>query len=68
MCFVNKLDRMGADFFRCVGMIKDRLGALPLVLQLPIGNEETFVGVVDLVKMQSVIWKDGSLGAEYVYG
>jgi elongation factor G len=68
MCFVNKLDRMGADFFRCVGMIKDRLGALPLVLQLPIGNEETFSGVVDLVKMQSIIWKDSSVGAEYVYG
>ena len=68
MCFVNKLDRAGADFFRCVHMIIDRLGAVPLVLQLPIGVEDEFQGVVDLVKMQSIIWKDGSLGAEYTYG
>ena len=68
MCFVNKLDRAGADFFRCVHMISDRLGAVPLVLQLPIGIEDEFQGVVDLVKMQSIIWKDGSLGAEYTYG
>lgn len=68
MCFVNKMDRMGANFFRCVDMIVDRLGALPLVLQLPIGIEDSFVGVVDLVKMQSVIWKDESLGAEFSYG
>lgn len=68
MCFVNKLDRAGADFFRCVHMISDRLGAVPLVLQLPIGIEDEFRGVVDLVKMQSIIWKDGSLGAEYTYG
>ena len=68
MCFINKLDRAGADFFRCVHMIADRLGAVPLVLQLPIGIEDEFQGVVDLVKMQSIIWKDGSLGAEYTYG
>jgi elongation factor G len=68
MCFINKLDRAGADFFRCVHMIVDRLGAVPLVLQLPIGVEDEFQGVVDLVKMQSIIWKDGSLGAEYAYG
>ena len=68
MCFINKLDRMGADFFRCVGMIKDRLGALPLVLQLPIGSEENFIGVVDLIKMQSIVWKNDALGAEYTYG
>lgn len=68
MCFVNKLDRAGANFYRCIDMIVDRLGATPLVLQLPIGIEDEFVGVVDLVKMQSVIWKDGSLGAEFSYG
>ena len=68
MCFVNKLDRAGADFFRCVSMIIDRLGATPLVLQLPIGLEDEFQGVVDLVKMQSIIWKNESLGAEYTYG
>ncbi|MCC8369677.1 MAG: elongation factor G [Rickettsia endosymbiont of Oxypoda opaca] len=67
MCFVNKMDRMGADFYRCVEMIKDRLGAKPLVLQLPIGIEENFKGLVDLVKMQAVIWKDESLGAKYFY-
>lgn len=67
MCFVNKLDRAGANFYRCIDMIVDRLGATPLVLQLPIGIEDEFVGVVDLVKMQSVIWKDGSLGAEFSY-
>ncbi len=67
MCFVNKLDRTGADFFRCVDMIVDRLGATPLVTQLPIGMEADFLGVVDLVKMQAVIWKDESLGAEYEY-
>lgn len=67
MCFVNKMDRMGADFCRCVEMIKDRLGAKPLVLQLPIGIEENFKGLVDLVRMQAVIWKDESLGAEYFY-
>lgn len=68
MCFINKLDRAGADFYRCVDMISDRLGANPLVLQLPIGIEDEFKGVVDLVKMQSVIWKDGSMGAEFEYG
>jgi len=67
MCFVNKMDRMGANFYRCVEMIKDRLGAKPLVLQLPVGIEENFRGVIDLVKMQAVIWKDESLGAEYSY-
>jgi len=65
MCFVNKLDRMGADFFRCVDMIVDRLGATPLVTQLPIGAEADFVGVVDLVAMKAIIWKDESLGAEF---
>ncbi|WP_341788382.1 elongation factor G [Rickettsia endosymbiont of Lasioglossum villosulum] len=67
MCFVNKMDRMGADFYRCVDMIKDRLGAKPLVIQLPIGIEENFKGVVDLVKMQAIVWKDESLSAEYSY-
>ena len=67
MCFINKMDRIGANFFRCVDMIKDRLGAVPLVLQLPIGAESDFVGVVDLVKNQAIIWKDESLGAEFEY-
>ena len=67
ICFVNKLDRTGADFFRCVDMIKDRLGAKPLVLQVPVGIEASLKGVVDLVKMKAVIWKDETLGAEFEY-
>ena len=67
ICFVNKMDRMGADFFRTVAMIIDRLGAVPLVTQLPIGVESEFAGVVDLVKNQAVLWKDESLGAEFYF-
>jgi elongation factor G len=67
MCFVNKMDRIGANFYRCVEMMIDRLGAVPLVLQLPIGIEENFVGVVDLIRMKAIIWKDESLGAEFSY-
>ncbi|WP_031080450.1 elongation factor G, partial [Streptomyces sp. NRRL WC-3549] len=58
ICFVNKLDRTGADFLRCVGMIVDRLGAVPLVMQLPIGAESDFKGVVDLVSMKAFVWSD----------
>ena len=65
ICFINKMDRIGADFYRCVDMISDRLGAQPLVLQLPIGAEDKFVGLVDLVRMKAIIWKDESLGAEF---
>ena len=65
ICFVNKMDRTGADFFRTVDMIVDRLGAEPLVTQLPVGAEENFLGVIDLIRMKAVIWKDESLGAEY---
>ena len=67
ICFVNKMDRTGADFFRCVDMMVDRLGANPIVLQLPIGSEDKFVGVVDLVRMQAILWKDEALGAEFEY-
>ena len=65
ICFVNKMDRIGADFYRCVEMIVDRLGALPLVTQLPIGSESDFVGVVDLLTMKAIRWLDESLGAEF---
>jgi elongation factor G len=68
ICFVNKMDRLGANFFRCVDMIVDRLGAKPLVIQLPIGAESSFVGLVDLVTMKGLVWKDESLGAEFVVG
>jgi len=67
MCFVNKMDRTGANFFRCIDMMVDRLGALPLVCQLPVGVEADFAGVVDLLKMRAIIWKDESLGAEFEY-
>ena len=65
MCFVNKLDRTGANFFMCVDMIRERLGAKPLLLQLPIGLEADLKGVVDLVKMKGIIWNDESLGAKF---
>ena len=65
ICFINKMDRMGADFYRCVDMIIDRLGATPMVLQLPIGSESEFLGVIDLVKMKALVWKDENLGAEF---
>ena len=67
ICFVNKLDRTGANFFMCVDMIRDRLGCKPLVLQVPIGIEASLSGVVDLVKMKAQIWKDEALGAEWEY-
>ena len=67
MCFVNKLDRTGANFERCVDMIKDRLGARPAVLYLPIGIEGGFKGLVDLVQNRAIIWLDESLGAKFVY-
>ncbi len=68
ICFVNKMDRVGANMFRCVDMIAERLGAQPIVMQLPIGSEAEFTGVVDLVTMQSLVWKDEALGAEFECG
>lgn len=67
MCFINKLDRTGADFYYCVQTIIDRLGATPAVLYLPIGSEGGFKGLVDLVNERAIIWKDESLGAEFFY-
>ena len=67
MCFINKMDRVGADFYRCVDMIVDRLGATPLVVQLPLGSESNFKGLIDLVKMKSIVWQEESLGAKFVY-
>ena len=66
ICFVNKMDRVGADFFRCVDMIADRLGAVPLVTQLPLGCEAGYRGVIDLVRDRAVVWRDETLGAEYI--
>jgi len=65
IAFVNKMDRIGADFERGVSMIKDRLGANPVPIQLPIGKEEHFRGLIDLVEMRAIIWDDESLGAKY---
>jgi elongation factor G len=65
IAFVNKMDRIGADFFRGVSMIRERLKANPVPLQLPIGSEENFKGVVDLVEMKAVVWDEESLGATY---
>ena len=65
MCFVNKLDRTGANFFMTVDMISERLGSYPLVLQLPIGLESNLKGVVDLVSNKAIIWQDESLGAKF---
>ncbi|MFN3470806.1 MAG: elongation factor G [Novosphingobium sp.] len=67
MCFINKLDRTGANFKYCVQTIIDRLGATPAVLYLPIGAESDFKGLVDLVEQRAIIWKDESLGAEFFY-
>src|SRR3546814_16578898 len=67
MGFVNKLDRTGANFEMCVGMIKDRLGARPAVLYLPVGIEGGFKGLVDLVENRAIIWLEESLGAKFEY-
>ncbi len=65
LIFVNKMDKLGADFYRSVEMIRERLGAKPLVVQLPIGAESDFAGVVDLIEMKALIWKSENLGAEW---
>ena len=65
MAFVNKMDRAGADFLRVVEQIKERLGANPVPLQLPIGAEEEFVGVVDLIRMKAIYWNDADMGTSY---
>ncbi len=65
ICFVNKMDRTGANFYRCVDMMVDRLGANPLVISLPIGVEADFVGIVDLIQMKAVTWEEESLGAKF---
>jgi len=66
MCFVNKMDRVGANFYRCVEMMKNRLGARAVPIQLPINEAEDYGGLIDLVQMKAVVWKDESMGADYV--
>ncbi len=65
ICFINKMDRIGADFYMSVKSIEDRLGAKPLVLQLPVGTESNYSGVIDLVRMKAIFYKDETLGADY---
>jgi len=65
--FANKMDKTGADFFKCLADIVDRLGAKPIAIQLPIGAENNFKGLVDLVKMKGIVWNDESLGAKFDY-
>lgn len=67
MCFVNKMDRAGADFHRCVDMIRTRLLAKPAVVQLPIGVEDSFVGIIDLVEMRAIIYEADTMGAKFRY-
>lgn len=65
ICFVNKMDRLGANFANCISMIKSRLKAKPVVIHLPIGKESEFVGVVDLIRMKAIVWECDDLGAKY---
>jgi elongation factor G len=65
ICFINKMDKMGADFEHAVDTIRKRLNARPVAIQLPIGQEDKFKGVIDLMAMKAIIWNDESLGAEY---
>jgi len=65
IAFINKMDRIGADFFRGVSMIKDRLKANPVPIQLPIGSEDKFKGIIDLVEMKAIVWDEESLGAKF---
>jgi elongation factor G len=66
ICFINKIDKMGADFEHAVDTIRKRLSAKPIAIQIPIGQEDKFVGVVDLINMKAIVWKDETMGAEYV--
>jgi elongation factor G len=68
ICFINKIDKMGADFEHAIDTIRKRLNAKPIAIQIPIGQEDKFKGVVDLIEMKSIIWQDDTIGAEYITG
>jgi elongation factor G len=68
ICFINKIDKMGADFEHAVDTLRKRLNAKPVAIQIPIGQEDKFKGVVDLIEMKSILWKDDTIGAEYITG
>ena len=65
LAFINKMDRIGADFFGTVKMMVDRLAANPLILQIPIGTEDRFIGVIDLIRMKGIVWDEHSLGIDF---
>ncbi len=66
ICFINKIDKMGADFEHAIDTIRKRLSAKPVAIQIPIGQEDKFKGVIDLINMKSIVWQDDTMGAEYV--
>jgi elongation factor G len=66
ICFINKIDKMGADFEHAIDTIRKRLNAKPVAIQIPIGQEDKFRGVIDLISMKAIVWKDETMGAEYV--
>src|SRR5438477_6225048 len=66
ICFINKMDKMGADFEHAIDTIRKRLNARPVAIQIPIGQEDKFKGVIDLLEMKAILWKDETMGAEYV--
>ncbi len=66
ICFINKIDKMGADFEHAIDTIRKRLSAKPVAIQIPIGQEDKFKGVIDLINMKSIVWEDDTMGAEYV--
>ena len=68
ICFINKMDKMGADFEHAVDTIRKRLNAKPVAIQIPIGQEDKFKGVVDLIEMKAIVWHDETMGAEYITG
>ena len=68
ICFINKIDKMGADFEHAVDTLRKRLNTKPVAIQIPIGQEDKFKGVVDLIEMKSIVWQDDTIGAEYITG
>src|SRR5262249_33720770 len=65
ICFVNKMDRVGSDLCECVGQVRTKRGAHPVLLQLPLGEASAFAGVIDLIALKAIVWKDETLGAEF---
>src|SRR4030088_669693 len=66
ICFINKIDKMGADFEHAIDTIRKRLNAKPVAIQIPVGQEDKFKGVIDLINMKAIVWQDDTMGAEYI--